>query len=105
MRREHQYGVIEVIDQLARRIPPDDDRTGHLFELFHSTKGQTGTPAMGLAVAKDRRGTRRQNLRRHFTNKKATVFTIPPAGGTGAALRSFHTPWAGAGGRHLPSAI
>src|SRR5213079_2271218 len=45
---EHQTSVIEVIDNGAG-IPPT--MAGHLFELFHSTKGNRGT-GLGLAVAR-----------------------------------------------------
>jgi len=45
---EHQTSVIEVIDN-GTGIPPT--MAGHLFELFHSTKGNRGT-GLGLAVAR-----------------------------------------------------
>lgn len=45
---EHQTSVIEVIDNGAG-IPPT--MTSHLFQLFHSTKGNRGT-GLGLAVAR-----------------------------------------------------
>jgi two-component system, NtrC family, sensor kinase len=45
---EHHHSIIEVIDNGAG-VPPSMMR--HMFELFHSTKGNRGT-GIGLAVAK-----------------------------------------------------
>ena len=45
---EHQTSVIEVVDN-GSGIPPT--MAAHLFELFHSTKGNRGT-GLGLAVAR-----------------------------------------------------
>jgi two-component system, NtrC family, sensor kinase len=69
---EHQTSVIEVIDNGAG-IPPT--MAGHLFELFHSTKGNRGT-GLGLAVARKIVEEHEGSISVQSSPTEGTVFTI-----------------------------
>ena len=69
---ENQTSVIEVIDN-GNGIPPT--MTGHLFELFHSTKGNRGT-GLGLAVARKIVQEHEGSIAVKSSAADGTVFTI-----------------------------
>lgn len=69
---ENQTSVIEVIDN-GNGIPPT--MTGHLFELFHSTKGNRGT-GLGLAVARKIVQEHEGSISVKSSAADGTVFTI-----------------------------
>ena len=69
---EHQTSVIEVIDN-GTGIPPT--MTGHLFELFHSTKGNRGT-GLGLAVARKIVEEHEGSIQVKSSATEGTIFTI-----------------------------
>ncbi len=69
---ENQTSVIEVIDN-GNGIPPT--MTGHLFELFHSTKGNRGT-GLGLAVARKIVQEHEGSISVKSSATEGTVFTI-----------------------------
>ena len=69
---EHQTSVIDVIDNGTGIAPT---MTGHLFELFHSTKGNRGT-GLGLAVAKKIVEEHEGSIQVKSTPTDGTVFTI-----------------------------
>ncbi len=69
---EHQTSVIEVIDN-GTGIPPT--MSGHLFELFHSTKGNRGT-GLGLAVARKIVEEHEGSISVQSSPTEGTVFTI-----------------------------
>lgn len=69
---ENQTSVIEVIDN-GNGIPPT--MTGHLFELFHSTKGNRGT-GLGLAVARKIVQEHEGSISVKSSATDGTVFTI-----------------------------
>jgi two-component system NtrC family sensor kinase len=67
-----QTSVIEVIDN-GTGIPPT--MAGHLFELFHSTKGNRGT-GLGLAVARKIVQEHEGSINVKSSPAEGTVFTI-----------------------------
>lgn len=69
---EHQTSVIEVIDN-GTGIPPT--MAGHLFELFHSTKGNRGT-GLGLAVARKIVQEHEGSISVKSSPADGTIFTI-----------------------------
>jgi signal transduction histidine kinase/pSer/pThr/pTyr-binding forkhead associated (FHA) protein len=69
---EHQTSVMEVIDN-GTGIPPT--MSGHLFELFHSTKGNRGT-GLGLAVARKIVEEHEGSISVKSSPTEGTVFTI-----------------------------
>ena len=69
---EHQTSVIEVIDN-GTGIPPT--MASHLFELFHSTKGNRGT-GLGLAVARKIVQEHEGSISVKSSPADGTVFTI-----------------------------
>ena len=69
---EHQTSVIEVIDN-GGGIPPT--MTAHLFELFHSTKGNRGT-GLGLAVARKIVEEHEGSIKVKSSPRDGTTFTI-----------------------------
>ena len=69
---EHQTSVIEVIDN-GTGIPPT--MAGHLFELFHSTKGNRGT-GLGLAVARKIVEEHEGSIKVKSSPTDGTIFTI-----------------------------
>ena len=69
---EHQTSVIEVIDN-GTGIPPT--MTSHLFQLFHSTKGNRGT-GLGLAVARKIVEEHEGSISVKSSPAEGTIFTI-----------------------------
>jgi signal transduction histidine kinase len=69
---ENKLTVIEVIDN-GDGIPPSMMK--HMFELFHSTKGNRGT-GLGLAVARKIVEEHDGNIRARSTPGEGTTFTI-----------------------------
>ena len=87
---EHQTSVIEVIDN-GNGIPPT--MTDHLFQLFHSTKGNRGT-GLGLAVAKKIVEEHEGSISVKSSPSEGTVFTIrlPVDSGALADASKTHGP-------------
>ena len=69
---EEHTSVIEVIDNGAGIAPT---MAGHLFELFHSTKGNRGT-GLGLAVARKIVEEHEGSISARSSPTEGTVFTI-----------------------------
>jgi signal transduction histidine kinase len=69
---ENQQAILQVIDNGAG-IPPS--MMGHLFELFHSTKGNRGT-GIGLAVTKKIVEEHEGSVSVKSTPGEGTTFTV-----------------------------
>src|SRR5205807_9685726 len=69
---DEKTSIIEVIDN-GTGIPPT--MVGHLFELFHSTKGNRGT-GLGLAVARKIVEEHEGSISARSSPTEGTIFTI-----------------------------
>jgi signal transduction histidine kinase len=84
---KEQESIIEVIDNGAG-IPPT--MTAHLFQLFHSTKGNRGT-GLGLAVARKIVEEHDGTISARSNKREGTVFTIRLPVDNAALFDASHT--------------
>jgi signal transduction histidine kinase len=82
-----QQAIIEVIDNGAGIAP---SMAGHLFELFHSTKGNRGT-GLGLAVARKIVEEHEGTIAARSSPGEGTTFTIRLPVDTAAVFDASHT--------------
>jgi signal transduction histidine kinase/pSer/pThr/pTyr-binding forkhead associated (FHA) protein len=84
---DEKTSVVEVIDN-GTGIPPT--MAGHLFELFHSTKGNRGT-GLGLAVARKIVEEHEGSITARSSPTEGTVFTIRLPVDSAAMFDASHT--------------